>query len=113
MIIIKHCKEVDIEHSKYLRSYAHTFHKKGVICVAGAWRDLPIDHKMGIIAHEIGHLLMGNTDHSESEANKAANKFFDIHIQHIDSKYGKHLQCVSLDDTMNIWEWVYKNVKLD
>lgn len=113
MIIIKKCSQADKEHKNSTRQYAHTFHKKGVICLAGAWKDLSIEQHMGIIAHEIGHLLVGEIEHSELEADKAANKFFDIRIHYEDSKYGNHLQYLNLNDTMNVWEWLNNNARIE
>lgn len=109
MFIIKKCSQADREHNDSTRQYAHTYHHNNVICIAKAWKDLSIDHQIGILAHEIGHLLLRGTDHSESEADIIANKFFDIHIRYKNSKYGNDLQYLTLNDTMNVWDWLNKN----
>ena len=113
MITIKKCSQADKEHKNSTRQYAHTYHHKNVICLAGAWKDLSVDHQMGILAHEVGHLLVGKVEHSELEADKTANKFFDIHIRYKDSKYGNRLQYLNLNDSMNVWEWLNDNVRVE
>jgi hypothetical protein len=109
MITIIQCGIADRDHEDSIRQYAHTMHYKNTICIAGEWRGLPINFQMGVIAHEVGHLLFGSTDHTEQDADKAANKFFDIKIKYKDSSHGKRLQWLSLNDTMNVWEWTSSN----
>ena len=111
MITLKRCALADKEHKNSTRQYAHTYHHKNVICLAGAWKDISMDHQMGILAHEVGHLITGVADHTELEADKVANKFFNIHIRYKGSKYGERLQYLTLSDTMNVWKWLYKHVK--
>lgn len=112
MITVRRCEIADKDHKHSLRQYAHTYHHNNVICIARAWMDLPIDNQMGILAHEIGHLISGVGDHTELEADKVANKFFGIHIRYKGSEYGEHLQYLSLNDTMNVWECVIEHVLL-
>lgn len=112
MLTIRQCRIAGIEHNKSYRQYAHTHHMKGdVICVTAAWKIIPIEYKMGLIAHEIGHLLVGEVDHSESEADRLANMFFDIKIRYKDSIYGKKLQYLSDEDTHTVYNWVLDNAK--
>lgn len=114
MIIVKRCSIADKDHKASLRQYAHTFHHKdNVICITSEWITLSIDHQMGLIAHEVGHLLNGPIEHTEEEADRVANKFFNIHIKYKDSQYGKRLQYLSLNDTMNVWEWLEDNIKFE
>lgn len=114
MITIRKCKLADDDHVKSLRQYAHTYHVKGtVICVAGAWTTLPLYVQMGLIAHEVGHLLAGHVDHAESEADRLANKFFDITIRYRDSAYGKNLQYLTNKDTNVVYGWVLDNASIE
>lgn len=113
MIIVRRCRAADEDQKLSDRQYAHTFHYSKVICIAGAWIALPINHEMAVIAHEVGHLLAGKADHTEKEADRIANKFFGIRIRYIDTIYGDHLQHLSLEDTMNVWEWIGINVKFE
>lgn len=114
MITTRHCKEADGEHKNSLRQYAHTFHHSdNVICVAAAWQILPLEFQMGLVAHEIGHLLHGYTNHSETDADKAANKFLKITIRYKDSLYGDRLQYLSYRDTLATYKWVTSNIKFD
>lgn len=113
MITIKPCKLADKDHIESLRQYAHTYHIKGnVICVAGAWATLPIGIQMGLIAHEVGHLLAGHVEHAEEEADRLANKFFGITIRYRNSSYGKNLQYLSDKDTNIVYGWVLDNISV-
>jgi hypothetical protein len=114
MITVRRCSSADKEHAVSNRQYAHVHHMKDdVICVAGAWITLPLEMEMGLIAHEVGHLLVGRTDHSEDEADRLADKFFKITIRYMDTLYGKRLQCLSHKDTMKVYLWVLDNVKFE
>lgn len=92
MIKLRHCREVDEDHKRSCRQYAHTYHYKDTICVAKAFDKLPIQHKLGLIVHEVGHILVGKANHKESQADREANKYFGVRILYKDSKYGKRLQ---------------------
>jgi hypothetical protein len=114
MISIRKCKAADEEHKISKRQYAHVHHIKGdIICVARDWVNLPIDTEMGLIAHEIGHLLAGNIAHSEEEADKLANKFFKITIRYRNTLHGNNLQYLNYSDTMKVYNWVINNVKFE
>ncbi len=112
MIIVRHCKEADREHLKSLRQYAHTYHRKDEVCVTKAFTLLPLEIQMGLIAHEVGHLLAGYTDHTEEEANKLANSFFDIHMHYKDfAMFGDNLEYLSKKDSEKVLKWVRSNVE--
>jgi predicted acetyltransferase len=114
MITVRHCREADKEHNKSRRQYAHTYHHHNVICVADAWLDLPLENQLAIVAHEVGHILVNSTDHTEQEADKTANKFFKIRIRYENTnRYGNRLQYVSFKDAEKVYLWLVKNVKLD
>lgn len=96
---VEHCSDADKDHKKRKRQYAHTWHRDNkTICVAEAFFGLPIEHQAGLIAHEIGHLLMGPYYHEEYEADLAAMEVFGIAIRYKTSKYGDFLQYLNKDD---------------
>lgn len=112
MVIVRHCKLAEKDHEESLRQYAHVHHIKGnVICVAGAWVLLPFATEMGLIAHEVGHLLIGDTEHSEVEADKTANKFFRITIRYRHTVHGNDLQYLLYDDALRVYNWSLDNMK--
>ena len=112
-ILINKCKVADSEHRQSVRQYAHVGHVDNTICLAYAWKHLPLNNQMAIIAHEIGHLLYGNTDHTEQDADREVNKFLRIKILYNDSRYGIGLQNLNLDNTMDVFEWLHENVTFD
>jgi predicted metal-dependent peptidase len=112
MITVKQCQLANKDHEFDRRNYAHSYHlNDNIICVAEAFIKLPMEIQMALLAHEVGHLLVGHIEHSEKQADKLANKFFKINIHYRDSLYGNDLQIVSIKDMKKIWEWVDKNVK--
>lgn len=114
-IIIRRCALADREHKESERQYAHVHHAKGknIICVAGAWVMLPLQSEMGLIAHELGHLLAGDKEHTEDEADRLGNKFFSVTIKYKNTIYGDRLQYVSHRDAMKVYNWVLDNVTFD
>jgi hypothetical protein len=65
---------------------------------------------MGLVAHELGHLLAGHVQHPESEADRLGNMFFGITIRYRDSAYGNRLQYLSGKDTNIVYGWVLDNI---
>ncbi len=91
-IYFKHCKLADKEHTTNKRQYAHTFHyNDGRICVANAFYILPIRLRLGILLHELGHLLGAI---KELEADRLINKVYGISIKRINTKYGDNLETI-------------------
>ena|SRR5215813_6703139 len=86
-----HCKAADNEHRKQKRQYAHTYHFPKTICTSRALWKLPKAHRDAILMHEIGHLIAGK-DASEAQANKAIENSTGMHIEYVDSPYGKQLE---------------------
>jgi hypothetical protein len=101
-IKIKHCSEADEEHAASFRQYAHTFHYPNIICVAKAFWKLPEGYLMGILAHEIGHILSDGKG-GEEGANREMYKRYGIHIQYVDSEYGRNLEYISKEDIRTIF----------
>lgn len=87
----RNCNEVEEEHRRNERQYAHTYHYADTICVCRAFWELPKSYRDGILLHEIGHLLVG-PEGSEREATEAAEEFFDVPINYVDSPYGRELE---------------------
>jgi len=80
-----YCLEADREHEESERQYAHVTPEHGfnTVCVAHAFDDLRTPYQLGILVHEIGHLL-GNlyftSDHSEDDANTFGQLATGIHV---------------------------------
>lgn len=89
---IRECPLADREHTISRRQYAHTYHRANTICVARAYSRLPMEFKLGILFHELGHLL-GAVD--ELEADRLAEKAFGVRIERVDSKHGEWLECLA------------------
>lgn len=102
MIKLRHCREVDTDHKRSCRQYAHTYHYKNTICVAKEFFDLPIKNQIGLVVHEIGHILVGKANHPERMADRLANKFFGIKVRYSDSIHGKHLQYLNSLDMQKV-----------
>lgn len=110
MLKLKICKVADKDHKESLRQYAHVYHKKDVICVAPSFFRLPLEHQTGLIAHEVGHLLAGESEDREYKADEAANSFFKIKIKYKDSPYGERLQYLTVKESRNVLDWMFFNV---
>lgn len=107
-IELRRCDQANKEHKESLRQYAHTYHKRrGVICVADAFFHLTLNHRMGLLAHEIGHILMGPQYHDEEEADLAFKVKYGIHIYYADSTEGDNLQFLQDSDADLIREKLY------
>ncbi len=93
---VRFCPRIDEERRQGdARAYAHVGHHDGIICVARAFERLPERFKLGILYHEAGHLLLDDADHSEAEADEAAERTFGVRIVYRDSAYGPRLQYVA------------------
>lgn len=85
------CKRADKEHEQSIRQYAHTQHYKETICLSQAFYKLPLELKVGIILHEIGHLL---GEKNERRADEVIEEIFGISIHRVDTRYGKNLESI-------------------
>lgn len=57
LLAIENCPEVVKGAPSPSRAYAHVGHLPGKLCVAAKrFERLPIEHKVGILLHEIGHV---------------------------------------------------------
>lgn len=53
-----HCEQADREHRESERQHCHVGHIKWRVCYASAADDLPLAHKLGLVLHEFGHLVL-------------------------------------------------------
>lgn len=112
MVIIQQCTGVAIKQDKVFKQYVHTYHVEGnTVCVTPEWKTLPLEYMMGLIAHEVGYLLVGDIEHCEKEADRLANMFFNVRIRYRDSAYGRKLPYLSSEDTNTVYGWVLDNAK--
>lgn len=106
--VVRHCSLADKDHRCRKRQYAHTWHYgSNIICVAKAFYRLPLSHQMGLLVHEIGHLLLGSEEHEEYEADLAAMEKFGITVRYKDSRYGDFLQYLDGKDILKLKEILY------
>lgn len=89
---VRRCPRADADHRRRRRQYAHVGHRAGVICVAGAFTRLPWRHRAGLLAHELGHLALGDRAHSERDADRAARQLFGLRVGYRDTRWGRRLQ---------------------
>lgn len=77
---VEYCSEIDQQRQAGdERAYAHVDHHPDVICVAHAFDELPADNQVGILLHEVGHLLCDADDEAApiraAELSKAAEVY--------------------------------------
>lgn len=104
-IRIEECDSANFEHEESCRQYAHTFHKDGVICVAGEFDTLPEEVQLGILLHEVGHLIAG-PDGTEEDANEAVEEDSGIEVFYEDTEFGEELECIDEDDVEDAKEYL-------
>ena len=104
-VYIRFCKDADKEHADSQRQYAHTFcddrHALSVVCVSRAYIDIPRDHRDGLLAHEIGHMLAGHGS-SEAAADEAFRVLTGVKIRYKDAGYGSCLQYLEPKDSKKL-----------
>lgn len=102
-IKIRKCKIAEEDHKECKRQYAHVYHYQGsgvrgeIICVVKDFDKLPIEHKMGILAHEIGHLIAGY-EADEITADIVARNTLGVRIRYKNSEHGRNLQFLNKTD---------------
>jgi hypothetical protein len=94
-IKVQHCTEVDQDHERNKRYYAHVYHRRAdLICVGKAFYALPQTHQLAILLHEVGHLL-ARQDGGERDANLAIREASGIKIRYVpEARYGKRLEWI-------------------
>lgn len=106
-IKVEHCKDADQEHAESRRQYAHTLHKKGVICVASSFFDLPENVRLGLLLHEVGHILLDRKPgHSEDAANDAVYKASGVRVYYRDGKHGPEVEWIRPQDKQKAREFL-------
>lgn len=81
--IVYDCPEVIAEHKESSRQFAHVRHFRNTICLHHAFNILPDGHKLGILAHELGHLQTSGG--GEAEADLWVQEVMGIDIQYRNS----------------------------
>ena len=108
---MKHCAMADKENKIHPRQLAHVFHRPNTICVARAFDRLPTGFKLGLLAHECGHIL-GGPAAGEIRANNVAQDRLGLNIRYKDlgpgaslvewlpkSEYAKARRVMGLEDS--------------
>lgn len=95
---VKHCKDADKEHAESKRQYAHVYHRSGVICVARSFFSLPECNRLGLLLHEVGHVLRGPGEHTEEQANETVKQASGVTIYYRDGKAGKEVEWIKPED---------------
>jgi uncharacterized cupin superfamily protein len=103
---LQHCSWADREHEKSFRQYAHTFHRKNVICVAESFSDLPSQNQFGILLHELGHLAYPNIE-DEQKIDELIYVLSGIRIYR-----EKTVETVQTGDLMNAVDYVQKFIEV-
>ena len=75
------CADCDREHARSPRQFCHVDHVPDTICLARAAQRLPLDNLLGLLAHELGHLLAGD-DPSEELADRLGSEAIGHHIRY-------------------------------
>ncbi len=79
-------------HDRNPRRYAQVTASQGLFEFAPQALLLPKKNRSGLIAHEIGHALFGETEHTEDDADDAAEKALGVIIDYDRRWPGKGLQ---------------------
>jgi hypothetical protein len=61
------------------RAFAHVMHIPGAVCVAREAADLPLPVKLGLLVHEVGHLIGGP---GEDDADIAALEALGLRVEY-------------------------------
>jgi hypothetical protein len=96
---VQTCPQADREHRESKRQYAHVHHRRGnVVCVCRAFFRLPWRIRLGLLLHEIGHLIDPD-ETNELAVDRLAEAELGIKIYRRDfPRYGDDLECVHEDD---------------
>lgn len=79
-------------HSRSARRYCLTDLDTSTLHIAPQFRLLPYKQRFGLFAHEIGHLLLADVEHTEAEADAAAEAALGCNISYDRRWGGKGLQ---------------------
>jgi len=90
------CPEIEGEHACSRRQYAHVFHLPNQVCLAREFSQLPERYRLGILMHELGHILIG-PEGAEYDANRAAQQL-GIQIRYQSSQFGRDVETIDRRD---------------
>jgi hypothetical protein len=79
------CKLIDRERKTDKSRFAHVNHKPDLMCKTSDFWKQSTSRRRGLIAHEIGHLLLikkGNVNHTEHEADLEVKKMLGLKIRY-------------------------------
>ena len=114
MIIVQTCHLAAAEHMRNARSFAHVFHREApdaeVICVAPEYYDLPVEFKVGVFLHELGHLALKNREHTEEDADRKAERMSGIRIYRREYGRAKNLECIRAGDVERARAFIFSKV---
>ena len=106
-IKVEHCKDADREHLESKRQYAHSLHRHGVICVARSFFALPETNRLGLLLHEVGHVLLGNRPaHTEDQANEEVRKASGVTVYYKDGSAGPEVEWIRPQDKRKAREFL-------
>lgn len=100
-IRLKQCSGADREHVESLRQYMHTGHYRDTICYAEAFKKLPQRYQAGLLAHELGHIIMieKRQAHFEPDADWAAQRYLKVTVRYFPyTIHGEDLQYLDKKD---------------
>ncbi len=81
-----HCAQADREHEESERQHCHVGHLPGKVCYASAADGLPLEHQLGLVLHEFGHLCLQGKDMSipwkwnEQDASDAGGRLVGVQV---------------------------------
>lgn len=97
------CSVANEDHLAEDRSFMHTFHEDHQVCVASRGMErLDVPHAVGILLHEMGHLLLG-IEAEEIEIDVVIVDVLGIQIQYDDEEI-QYVDTPDLDKLIELYE---------
>ena len=94
---------LDVLNDRNPRRYAETDVRRRIFCFAPRVLFLARPYRVALIAHEIGHVIMGPVPHTEDDANCAAFDDLSVFIRYDRRNFpGRGLQCASRTSLRNL-----------
>jgi len=84
-VYISPCKFIDRERKTNKSRFAHVNHKPDLLCCTTEFWKQPTSRRRGLIAHELGHMLLikkGNVNHTEHEADLEVKRALGLSIKY-------------------------------
>jgi len=92
------CGDADADHARDPRRYAHVGHLPGKVCLASAFVRLPEGFQLGILLHELGHLVLLPRRHAERDADAAGGALAGVTVHRRDYRGAPSLEFVAPRD---------------